>query len=140
MDSAFCQHFVFSNAGSSLIGSSPMPSRSIVSMAPLAPSQVAGRKHISILDAAAEMKQSKDATEFRRWLSAVQRCLADDSLSSKLEALRLLDELKRAASSWASQFDVAENVTHKRRKLRLSWVPRIGALLSVLELPTVRDP
>lgn len=102
--------------------------------------EAAGREGTSIIEAAAQIKESKNAQAFRRWLTDIQINLAAGSTAGKLEALRMLEELKRVASLWSTHFDTKEGVTHKRRELRLSWIPRIGCLLDLLDKPTIRDP
>lgn len=102
--------------------------------------EVAGREGISIIEAAVQMKDSKDAREFRRWLAEIQMHLAQGTTGGKVEALRMLGELRRVASSWITYLDTTVGVTHKRRELQLSWVPRIGGLLGLLEKPTIKDP
>jgi hypothetical protein len=113
-----------------------------IGLPPLALKMVefAGREEISIIEAAARIKESKNAQAFRKWLADIQISLAEGSTRSKLEALRMLEELKRVASLWFTHLDSKEGVTHKRRELRLSWIPRIGALLDLLDKPTLRDP
>lgn len=113
-----------------------------VSMPPLVSKvvQEAGRKGMSIVDSAVEIKESKNASAFRRWLADIQASLAEGTTHGAVEALRMLDELKETASSWADALDIEEGVSHKRRQLALSWVPRIGGLLDMLERPTFRDP
>ncbi len=100
----------------------------------------AAKEGISIIEAASRIKQSKNAQAFRKWLAEVQMNLAEGSMQRKLQALRVLEELKRVSSSWSTQLDTREGVSHKRRELRLSWVPRIGCLLDLLDKPTLRDP
>jgi len=102
--------------------------------------QLAGEARISILEAAMEVKQSANAAAFRRWLSTIQAHLAEGGVGGKLEALRLLKELERVAARWTEEFDVKLGVAYKKRELRMSWVPRIGALLDLMDKPTVRDP
>lgn len=113
-----------------------------IELPPLALKMVefAGREGISIIEAAARIKESKNAQAFREWLADIQINLAEGSTQSKLEALRMLEELKRVASLWSTHLDTKEGVTHKRREFRLSWVPRIGGLLDLLDKPTLRDP
>ena len=86
------------------------------------------------------MKDAKNARAFRKWLADIQVHLAEGTTGGKIEALRILDELKRVASLWTTHLDPTVGVTHKRRELRLSWVPRIGGLLDLLDKPTIRDP
>lgn len=100
----------------------------------------AGKDGISIIEAAARIKESKNAQAFRKWLAEIQMNLAEGSMQSKLEALRMLEELKRVAAQWSTQLDTKEGVSYKRREFRLSWVPRIGCLLDLLDKPTLRDP
>lgn len=102
--------------------------------------EVAGREGLSIIEAATQMKDAKNARAFRKWLADIQMHLAEGTTGGKLEALRMLDELKRVASLWTTHLDPTVGVTHKRRELRLSWVPRIGGLLDLLDKPTIRDP
>lgn len=102
--------------------------------------QLAGEERISILEAAMKVKQSANAAAFRRWLSTIQANLAAGDPGGAIEALRLLKELERIAARWTDELDVKLGVTYKRRELRLSWVPRIGALLDLMDKPTVRDP
>ena len=102
--------------------------------------EVAGKGGISIIEAAVQIKDSKDAREFRKWLAEIQMHLAQGTTGGKVEALRMLDELRRVASSWITYLDTSVGVTHKRRELQFSWVPRIGGLLGLLEKPTIRDP
>jgi hypothetical protein len=102
--------------------------------------ETAGKEGISIIQAATRIKRSKNAQAFRKWLAEIQMNLAEGSMQSKLEALRMLEELKRVASLWSTNLDTKEGVSHKRRELRLSWVPRIGCLLDLLDKPTLRDP
>jgi hypothetical protein len=102
--------------------------------------EVAGKEGLSIIEAATQMKDAKNAREFRKWLADIQLHLAEGSTGGKIEALRMLDELKRVASLWMTYLDPTVGVTHKRRELRLSWVPRIGGLLDMLDKPTIRDP
>jgi hypothetical protein len=102
--------------------------------------QIAGREGVSIIEAAAQIKDSKNARAFRKWLTEIQLHLAQGTTGGKVEALRMLDELRRVASLWTTYLDTTVGVTHKRRELRFSWVPRIGALLDLLDKPTVRDP
>lgn len=102
--------------------------------------ELAGREGTSIIEAAAQIKESKNAQAFRRWLADIQIKLAEGSTASKLDALRMLGELKRVASLWSTHFDTKAGVTHKRRERRLSWIPRIGGLLDLLDKPTLRDP
>lgn len=113
-----------------------------VALPPLASKMLlsAGRDGISIIEAAARIKQSKNAQAFRKWLADIQINLAEGSMQGKLEALRMLEELKRATSLWSTHLNTKEGVSHKRRELRLSWVPRIGCLLDLLDKPTLRDP
>lgn len=100
----------------------------------------AGKEGLSIVQAAAKIKESKNARSFRKWLSDIQIHFAEGSTSGNLEALRILEELRRVTSLWTSNLDTKEGVTHKRRELRLSWIPRIGSLLDLLDKPTLRDP
>lgn len=102
--------------------------------------EIAGREGRSIIEAATEMKDSKNARAFRKWLAEIQMNLAQGTTGGKVEALRMLDELRRVASLWTTYLDTTVGVTHKRRELRFSWVPRIGGLLDLLDTPTVRDP
>jgi hypothetical protein len=102
--------------------------------------EVAGREGLSIIEAATQMKDAKNAREFRKWLADIQLHLAQGTLGGKVEALRMLDELRRVASLWTTYLDTTVGVTHKRRELQLSWVPRIGGLLSLLDKLTIRDP
>ncbi len=102
--------------------------------------EVAGKEGLSIIGAATQMKDAKDARAFRKWLADIQLHLAEGSTGGKIEALRMLDELRRVASLWTTYLDPTVGVTHKRRELRLSWVPRIGGLLDMLDKPTMRDP
>jgi hypothetical protein len=113
-----------------------------VALPPLASKMLwsAGREGISIIEAAARIKQSKNAQAFRKWLADIQINLAEGSMQGKLEALRMLEELKRVTSLWSTNLNTKEGVSHKRRELRLSWVPRIGCLLDLLDKPTLRDP
>jgi hypothetical protein len=101
---------------------------------------IAGVDNLSILDAAKQVKASKHACAFRRWLAEIQIGITDGTLAGKLEALRMLTELKQTAQQWATHLDATVGVTHKRRELRLSWVPRIGGLLDLLDKRTFRDP
>jgi hypothetical protein len=102
--------------------------------------QIAGTQQVSIVDAAIEIKDSKNARSFRKWLSDLQQCLAARTIGGGVEALRILDELRRVASLWVAHLDVTVGVTHKKREFRLSWIPRVGALLDLLDKPTLRDP
>jgi hypothetical protein len=101
--------------------------------------EIAGAEGLSILEAAKEMKDSKDARAFWKWLGEIQGHLAQGTIGGKVEALKMLDELRRVASDWTKYLDPTVGVTHKRRQLTLSWVPRIGALLDLLDKPTIRD-
>jgi len=80
------------------------------------------------------------AAAFPRWLSDMQTELATNSAAGKLRALACLQELEKVSASWLAECDVHEQVTHQRRRLQLSWVPRIGALLSQLGDISVDDP
>jgi hypothetical protein len=102
--------------------------------------EMAGREGLSIVEAATQMKDSRDARAFRKWLADIQMHLAQGTMRSKVEALRMLDELRRVASLWTTYLDTTVGVTHRRRELRLSWVPRIGGLLDLIDKPTLRDP
>ncbi len=102
--------------------------------------ELAGKDYTSILDAARRVRESANAAEFRKWLATIQLSLAQGTTAGKLEALRMLKELERVASGWVEELDVKSGVTYRRRELRLSWVPRIGALLDLMDKPTVRDP
>lgn len=102
--------------------------------------EVAGRGGLSIIEAATQMKDAKNARAFRKWLADIQLHLGQGTTGGKTEALRMLDELKRVASLWTTHLDPKVGVTHKRRELQFSWVPRIGGLLDLLDKPTIRDP
>jgi hypothetical protein len=102
--------------------------------------EAAGRDGVSIIEAAVQMKDAKNAREFRKWLAEIQTHLAQGTIGGKVEALRMLEELKRVAELWIKHLDATVGVTHKKRELKLSWVPRIGGLLGLLEKPTIRDP
>lgn len=102
--------------------------------------ELAGKENISILDAARRVKESANATAFREWLATIQLSLSQGTMGGKVEALRMLKELERVASIWAEELDVKSGVTYKRRELRLSWIPRIGGLLDLMDKKTVRDP
>jgi hypothetical protein len=102
--------------------------------------EAAGRDGVSIIEAAVQMKDAKNAREFRKWLAEIQTHLAQGTIGGKVEALRMLEELKRVAELWIKHLDATVDVTHKKRELKLSWVPRIGGLLELLEKPTIRDP
>lgn len=102
--------------------------------------EVAGRDGLSIIEAATQVKDTKNARAFRKWLADIQLHLAQGTTGGKVEALRMLDELRRVASLWTTYLDPTVGVTHKRRELRLSWVPRIGGLLDLLDKPSIRDP
>lgn len=102
--------------------------------------ETAGANRISIIRAAQQLKESNDAASFRKWLAEIQQALAQGTTTGRMEALGLLAELRRVATLWATHLDPTVGVTHKRRELRFSWVPRIGGLLDLLDRPTVRDP
>jgi hypothetical protein len=59
--------------------------------------EIAGHRNVSILDAAQQIKASKEATFFRRWLAELQIALAEGTTPGNLDALRLLSDVKRAA-------------------------------------------
>lgn len=112
-----------------------------LSLPPLADVLVrtAAAHHDSLLSVAKAMKVSNSAVAFRKWLSTMQAELATNSSAGKLSALKSLRELELVAASWLQEFSLNENITHKRRRLELSWVPRVGALLSQLDI-SIDDP
>lgn len=102
--------------------------------------RLAGERSLSIVEAAKAIKESSEARAFRRWLNEVQQSLTEGTMDAKLHVLRLLRELERVASSWADELDVAHEVSYRRRRIELSKVPRIGAILMLLDGASIRDP
>jgi len=100
----------------------------------------AGKQRTSIIEIARELKDSPAAASFRNWLSDLQECLGEGTAGGKVEALRMLQEVQTIASRWAKELDVGLGVRHRRRQLRLAWVPRIGGLLELLETKDLKDP
>jgi hypothetical protein len=52
--------------------------------------QIAGKEGLSIIEAAAQMKDSKNARAFRKWLAEIQMHLAQGTTGGKVEVLRML--------------------------------------------------
>ncbi len=102
--------------------------------------RLASENRTSILNAAKAIKDSPEAKSFRKWLAEIQENLNDAHWKGDLSALTALRELGNVATSWKNELDTRHGVTYKKRKFQLSWVPRIGALLALLESPTIRDP
>ncbi|MGH9423867.1 MAG: hypothetical protein ACRD3J_28080, partial [Thermoanaerobaculia bacterium] len=82
----------------------------------------AGEQKVSILAVAKQLKASKAAIAFREWLSDLQTDLASNTAAGNLRALKSLAELEKVAASWLTELDIHEQVTHKKRRLELSWV------------------
>jgi hypothetical protein len=99
----------------------------------------AGARGCSLLESARAIRSSEPAKAFRSWLSEIQHGLAG-GLPGQLEALGKLRKLNDVGVSWANELNVGSEVTYRRRRLNLSWLPRVGALLSALDSPSVRDP
>lgn len=102
--------------------------------------RLAGERSLSIVEAAKAIKESSEARAFRRWLSELQESLREGTMEAKLRGLRLLRELERVASSWTDELDLAHGVSYRRRRIELSKVPRIGAILMLLDGASIRDP
>jgi len=102
--------------------------------------RLAGENRTSILSAAKAIKDSAEAKSFRTWLAQIQQNLNEAHWEGDLNALTALRELANVATSWKDELDTRHGVTYKKRKFKLSWVPRIGALLALLESPSIRDP
>jgi hypothetical protein len=102
--------------------------------------RLAGERSLSIVEAAKTIKESSEARAFRRWLSEVQECLKEGTMDAKLRVLRLFQELERVASSWTDELDVTHGISYRKRRIELSKVPRIGAILMLLDGVSIRDP
>lgn len=100
----------------------------------------AGARSISIAESLCEIRESKLANDFRKWLNQIQHSLLDSSISEKMNVMKLLKELEKTVEKWASELNVDSGVSFKRRKIDISKLPKVGVLLSILGEVSIKDP
>jgi len=100
----------------------------------------AGKRGVSIAESLCDIRESKLASSFRKWLSQVHNGLIDDAISENMNALKMIKELEKTTDKWVKELDVESGVAFKRRKINISKLPKVGALLSVLGEISIKDP
>ncbi len=102
--------------------------------------RMASTNRMSIIEAARTIKESNEAQLFRKWLSEIQSNLIKGTLEGKMRVLKMLRELDKVVVAWKESLDLKAGVVYKKRRLRFAWIPRIGALLEMLDGMDIRDP
>ena len=99
----------------------------------------AQKNQMPLLRAALEIRNSKNAEQFRVWCGRLTAALAEGR-SGTQEQQKLLKELQKVTEAWSK--DVDEFVKYETRKVALDKIPVIGGLLKATALSDwkVKDP
>lgn len=94
----------------------------------------------SLRTATLEVRDSKNARNFRDWCARLFALRDEGGLRAKVESKRIVSDFKKACDAWAS--DVGEGVDFQRRKLKLGDIPLVGKVLSAAGMAElcVKDP
>src|ERR1041384_2680417 len=100
--------------------------------------RTAEAKNLSLLEAALAMRETKEAVEFRKWLSKVQRKLMADDTATRAIAAKDLNDLLKLVEDWGEHSDPRRGSTHQVRtfkpgELKFSGIPGLGVVLSVMK-------
>lgn len=90
-------------------------SKSGISLPPLAEHifETARKKKISIMKALIDIRDSKDAKEFRNWLHDIQVNLTAGTRPGIVKAEKQIVKLQKKVQKWADNMDIGLDVTHK---------------------------
>jgi hypothetical protein len=102
----------------------------------------AHRKNISLLTSMLEIRETKEAKIFRRWLGEIQQNLVSAERPKLIDAAKALHELKGVAQAWFSNFDLGYMTQHKHTKFIPKALPVIGDVFEATghgEI-TIKDP
>ena len=90
-------------------------SKSGISLPPLSEYifETASKKKTSILNAMIDIRDSRDAKEFRHWLHEVQVNLTAGTRPGIVKAKTQLNKLQDTVNNWAYNMDIGLDVTHK---------------------------
>lgn len=90
-------------------------SKTGISLPPLAEHifKTAYKKKISIVQAMADIRESKDAKKFREWLHGIHVNLIDGTRPGLIEAEKMIGNLRETVQKWAENMDIGLDVTHK---------------------------
>jgi hypothetical protein len=89
------------------------------------------QKNATLVDAVFEVRESDRAKEFRKWSGERNRVIAGGR-SGLREQKSVLTKLETTCQAWAS--DLAEGVTHRKRKITWGELPWLGSVIKTLEI------
>lgn len=96
----------------------------------------AKKRNIPLVDATLELRESRNACEFRKWCHQFSS-LRNEGLAGEAEQTRLMGQLETVCKIWRE--DVGEEVNYRSRKLNLEVIPIMGSVLKALNLHEVLD-
>ncbi|MGK7950267.1 MAG: hypothetical protein AB4368_16165 [Xenococcaceae cyanobacterium] len=98
----------------------------------------------SLVESAYEIRDSREAKEYRKWLHELHQKQLNSSMSgNRNQYYQELEKLKGVAEEWSSHNDVRHLVDYKIRKINLSRLPHIGWIMSVFSTIhpfVIKDP
>lgn len=121
------------------VGDNPSVDLSIPAVAELV-LRVAQRQKCSLLQATAEVRESKNAIAFRKWCAKFASFEREGRPGAK-QQVEMLAQLDDVCRIWRS--DLKEGVDYKVRKINLEHLPIVGGVLKALNMQqtlTIKDP
>jgi len=98
--------------------------------------------NLSLIDAMLQIRETREATEFRKWLGQINRLIMKGGRSGLLEATSEIETVGSMVDSWAKSLSTDEGLKFKRAKIDLEAIPVFGWIAKLLgrEKIDIKDP
>lgn len=102
--------------------------------------RTACRQSRSCIDVATELRSTRNAEGFRRWLRELQSLVLDGSPAAIAQSERMIRDVEKVVTSWKTELDFDVNVRYLQRRINISQIPPIAWAASALDGVTIQDP
>jgi hypothetical protein len=91
------------------------------------------------IEIAAELRDTKHAVAYRKFLGALQAELNENSHSTLNNLKSLADELEAITKRWIEDHSTGEGVNYQRREISVKWLPPLAAVGTYLLTGKLED-